>query len=173
MPVDLAAGWRSIVIRPCGYLENIWPLSASLIRKERRETIADSGNHLVVRDGTWEDETIKKGGALPHLRVAIQRINRVLIENLPQLVIDKVAIEQVLPRAATDWSKTEVERMVFAIITTTPPVRFYAAGASVHIPTADIVSIDPGDWWSVVNDSPAPHLHLMLSLAERNGKDQP
>lgn len=155
------------MIRPCGYLENIWPLSASLIRKERREALKKADGRLVIRDGQWQHPDIGKTGTWSPMRTAIQKANRIILEQIPQWEIATVTLDELGPGEAGLWHKAGPEITAIISVVSNPRCRLCAGQMNVHVPVGDIVAIDPLMWWSCFNDGPATQIHMVVTLTKR------
>lgn len=156
------------MIRPCGYLENIWQLSASLIRKERREALRKADGRLLIRDGQWQHPDIGKTGTWAPMRTAIQKANRVVLEQIPQWEISTVVLDELGPGEAALWAKSGAEITVHVPVVANPLCLLYAGRQVAHIPVGDIVAIDPEMWWSAVNGGTATRIHLVITLQKRD-----
>lgn len=155
------------MIRPCGYLENIWPLSASLYRKERRDALKKADGKLLIRDGQWQHPEIGKTGGWSAMRTSIQKANRIILELIPQWEIATVTLDETSPGEAGLWVKAGPEITAHIPVVTNPRCRLCAGQMNVHVPVGDIVTIDPMMWWSCVNDGSAPQIHMVVTLVKR------
>ncbi len=160
------------MIRPCGYLENIWPLSVSLANRERRAELTKADGRLVIRDGRYERSDIKKDGKWASMRSAIQKANRVVIEQIPQWEIATVFLEELAPGDALPWLKSGPEITVHVAIVTNPLCHLFAGAMRGHIPVGDIVAIDPLLWSSAINDGPTARVHLVMMLTKRDAAER-
>lgn len=157
------------MIRSVGFLENVWPLSVSLYRKERRDELRKAEGRLVVRRDKWLHPGLTVTGtqSWASLKTAIQKMNRNVLEAAPQWEIAEAAIEDLPPAGIIPWEKGDDGIEVHAAIVTNPQAMLFSELGAVNVPVGTVVMYDAGGWRSAINNGSTARLHLVMTLRKR------
>lgn len=164
------------MIRPIGFLENVWPLSVGLARSERRKAMAEAGGRLVLRDGKILHPWIAPDSTepFPHLRQAINQANKILL--MEEWELQHITLEELEPGSAFAWQIGGPEIEAHCAIVTNPQAVLLCGQSApqipaVHVPVGHIVACEPHTWRSAINGGKTTRLHLVMALQKR-GENQ-